>query len=108
VWRPGTRHGYHAITLGWYEGELIRRVDPAGRSLGHFFAEEIAKPLGLEVYIGLPASVDRARVAHLYGYSEAQALLHLNYDAAPVCGCALQSVQLVGAGPLRRQGSQRF
>ena len=78
VWRPGTRHGYHAITLGWYEGELIRRVDPAGRSLGHFFAEEMAKPLGLEVYIGLPASVDWARVAHLYGYSEAQALLHLN------------------------------
>ena len=41
AWTPGTRHGYHGITLGWYEGELIRRTDPAGRSLGRFFAEEI-------------------------------------------------------------------
>src|SRR3954451_16686560 len=39
AWTPGTRHGYHAITLGWYEGELIRRADPEGRSLGQFFAE---------------------------------------------------------------------
>ena len=44
AWPSGTRHGYHAITLGWYEGELIRRTDPGGRSLGQFFAEEIAKP----------------------------------------------------------------
>jgi CubicO group peptidase (beta-lactamase class C family) len=46
AWPPGTRHGYHAITLGWYEGELIRRTDPLGRSLGQFFADEIARPLG--------------------------------------------------------------
>ena len=52
AWTPGTRHGYHAITLGWYEGELIRRTDPEGRSLGQFFAEEVAKPLGLDFYIG--------------------------------------------------------
>jgi len=51
AWNPGTRHGYHAITLGWYESELIRHADPSGRSLGQFFAEEIAKPLGLEFYI---------------------------------------------------------
>jgi hypothetical protein len=61
AWTPGTRHGYHAVTLGWYESELIRHADPLGRSLGQFFADEVAKPLGLEFYIGLPASVDRDR-----------------------------------------------
>jgi CubicO group peptidase (beta-lactamase class C family) len=78
AWIPGTRHGYHGITLGWYEGELIRRTDPAGRSLGQFFADEVAKPLGLDFYIGLPASVDRGRVAHLDLMSRAKALLHLH------------------------------
>src|SRR5258705_6530391 len=78
VWRPGTRHGYHGFTLGWYEGELIRRTDPAGRSLGQFFAEEIAKPLGLDFYIGLPVSVDRGRVAYLHAWPVARLLLHLN------------------------------
>jgi CubicO group peptidase (beta-lactamase class C family) len=77
AWKPGTRHGYHAITLGWYEGELIRRTDPAGRSLGQFFADEIAKPLGLDLYIGLPPSVDRGRVAHLHAWSLYQLLWHL-------------------------------
>ena len=77
AWTPGTRHGYHAVTLGWYESELIRHADPLGRSLGQFFAEEVAKPLGLEFYIGLPASVDRDRVAHLHAYSRAELLLHL-------------------------------
>ncbi len=78
AWTPGTRHGYHGITLGWYEGELIRRTDPAGRSLGRFFAEEIAGPLGLDLYIGLPDSVDRDRVAHLDAWSFPELLLHLN------------------------------
>lgn len=78
AWTPGTRHGYHVVTLGWYEGELIRRVDPAGRSLGQFFAEEIAKPLELDFYIGLPASVNRDRVAYLHVWNKAQLLLHLN------------------------------
>lgn len=78
AWTPGTRHGYHAITLGWYEGELIRRTDPLGRSIGGFFADEVARPLGLEFYIGLPDSVDRSRVAHLHGWSRSEMLLHLN------------------------------
>ncbi|MGH3530443.1 MAG: serine hydrolase domain-containing protein [Mycobacterium sp.] len=78
AWSPGTRHGYHALTLGWYESELIRHTDPAGRTLGRFFADEVAAPLGLDLYIGLPASVDRDRVAHLHGWPRAEALLHLN------------------------------
>src|ERR1700743_894308 len=67
AWTPGSRHGYHALTLGWYESELIRHTDPAGRTLGQFFADEIAAPLGLDLHIGLPASVDRELVAHLHG-----------------------------------------
>jgi CubicO group peptidase (beta-lactamase class C family) len=78
AWVPGARHGYHTLTLGWYESELIRHADPAGRTLGRFFAEEVAAPLGLDLYIGLPDSVDRDRVAHLHGWPRAEALLHLN------------------------------
>jgi CubicO group peptidase (beta-lactamase class C family) len=63
VWDPGTRHGYHGVSLGWYEGELIRRVDPRHRTLGRFFAEEVAEPLELEFYFGLPAGVPPERLA---------------------------------------------
>jgi CubicO group peptidase (beta-lactamase class C family) len=78
AWTPGTRHGYHGFTLGWYQGELIRRTDPAGRTLGRFFAEEIAEPLGLDFYIGLPTSVNRDRVAHLHPWSRSKLLLHMS------------------------------
>ena len=46
AWEPGERQAYHAISLGFYEAEIIRRVDPAHRSLGQVFDEEIARPLG--------------------------------------------------------------
>lgn len=64
-WEPGTRQAYHAISLGFYEGELIRRVDPQHRTLGRVFAEEIASPLGLEFYIRLPESVPDEQLAPL-------------------------------------------
>jgi len=63
AWEPGTRQAYHAITLGFYEGELLRRIDPEHRSLGEFFQDEIASPLGLEAYIRLPESIPNARLA---------------------------------------------
>ena len=63
-WEPGTAHGYHAVTFGWLMGELIRRVD--GRGLGQFFADEIAQPLGLEFWIGLPEAQE-ARVSPMIG-----------------------------------------
>ncbi|MBF6215007.1 beta-lactamase family protein [Nocardia puris] len=65
AWRPGTRHGYHALTLGLYQGELVRRVDPRGRTLGRVFAEDIAGPLGLDFFIGFPESEPIERVATL-------------------------------------------
>jgi CubicO group peptidase (beta-lactamase class C family) len=63
AWEPGTRQGYHAITLGFYESELLRRIDPRHRSLGQFFQAEIASPLGLDVYLRLPENVPNARLA---------------------------------------------
>jgi len=59
-WAPGTAHGYHAMTFGFLLGEIVRRV--TGRSVGRFFAEEVAAPLGLELWIGLPEECER-RVA---------------------------------------------
>ena len=65
AWEPGTRQGYHAISLGFYESELLRRVDPQHRSLGQFFQDEIATPLGLDVYIRVPEEIPNARLATL-------------------------------------------
>jgi CubicO group peptidase (beta-lactamase class C family) len=62
VWEPGTQHGYHATTYGWLVGEVVRRI--SGKSLGRFFADEVAGPLGLEFWIGLPDE-QQARVAPL-------------------------------------------
>jgi CubicO group peptidase (beta-lactamase class C family) len=63
AWEPGTRQAYHGISLGFYEGELIRRVDPLHRSLGQFFQEEIASPLELDFYIRLPEEIPNSRLA---------------------------------------------
>ena len=63
AWEPGTRQAYHAITLGFYESELLRRIDPQHRSLGQFFQDEMATPLGLDVYIRLPESIPNSRLA---------------------------------------------
>jgi CubicO group peptidase (beta-lactamase class C family) len=63
-WEPGTAHGYHALTYGWLVGEVVRRV--SGRSLGTYFAEEIAQPLGLEFWIGLP-DAQEPRVSPIVG-----------------------------------------
>ena len=65
IWKPGTRHGYHGISLGWYMGELMRRVDPDGRTLGRVFAEDVAAPLGLDLYFGVPPSVEKRRIARI-------------------------------------------
>jgi CubicO group peptidase (beta-lactamase class C family) len=66
AWEPGTRQGYHAISLGFYEGELLRRVDPQHRSLGQFFQDEIASPLDLDFYIRLPEEITNSRLATYY------------------------------------------
>jgi CubicO group peptidase (beta-lactamase class C family) len=62
LWEPGTAHGYHAVTYGWLVGEVVRRI--TGMGIGTFFADEVAGPLGLEFWIGLPDE-QQARVAPL-------------------------------------------
>ncbi len=61
-WEPGTNSGYHTITFGYLLGELIRRITK--KSVGTFFREEVAEPLGADFYIGLPEEYDN-RVADL-------------------------------------------
>ncbi len=78
AWLPGLRHGYHTLTLGWYQSELIRRVDPQHRSLGAFFRDEVAAPLQLEFYIGLPGDFDEQRLAQTDGFHRLELLRHLS------------------------------
>jgi CubicO group peptidase (beta-lactamase class C family) len=61
-WEPGTAHGYHMRSFGWLVGEIVRRID--GRTIGAFFAQEVAAPLGLDFWIGLPEALE-SRVATL-------------------------------------------
>jgi CubicO group peptidase (beta-lactamase class C family) len=63
AWPPGERQAYHGITLGFYESELLRRIDPQHRSIGRFFQDEIAAPLGLDVFIRLPEHIPNSRLA---------------------------------------------
>jgi len=65
AWEPGTRQAYHALTLGFYQNELLRRIDPQHRSLGRFFQDEIATPLKLDAYINVPDDIPDSRLATL-------------------------------------------
>ena len=60
LWQPGTEAGYHSLTQGFLVGEVVRRI--TGRSLGDFFAAEVAGPLGADFHIGL-SEADDSRVA---------------------------------------------
>src|SRR5689334_1237399 len=74
AWEPGTRQAYHAVTLGFYESELLRRIDPQHRSLGQFFQDEIATPLRLAFYIRLPESIPDSELAPLVDPSRSEML----------------------------------
>jgi CubicO group peptidase (beta-lactamase class C family) len=65
AWEPGTRQAYHALSLGFYEGELLRRADPQHRSLGQFFQDEVASRLKVDVYLRLPEAILNSRLATL-------------------------------------------
>jgi CubicO group peptidase (beta-lactamase class C family) len=70
VWEPGTKHGYHPLTFGWLVGEAVRRF--TGGTVGEFLAAEIAKPLGLDLWMGAPDDVlaRTAKVGALPGAEE--------------------------------------
>jgi CubicO group peptidase (beta-lactamase class C family) len=77
-WQPGRFHGYHGQSLGWYESQLLRRCDPERRTIGRYFADEVARPLGIDFHIGLPDEVGDERLATFLGGKPAGAVLHLH------------------------------
>ncbi|MGH8009875.1 MAG: serine hydrolase domain-containing protein, partial [Candidatus Binatia bacterium] len=91
-WEPGTRNGYHALTMGWLLGEVVRRV--SGKSLGTFFQDEIAKPLGLDFWIGLPEDKE-PRVAPMIAAQPDPDNLFFREMANPG---SLQSLVLLNSG----------
>ena len=68
LWQPGSRCVYHALTYGHLTGEALRRAD--GRMPGRFIAEEIAGPLGLDIFVGLPQAEDH-RAAEIVASDDA-------------------------------------
>lgn len=95
-WKPGIRNGYHMLTFGWTVGELVRRV--SGKSLGRFFRDEIAEPLGLDFWIGLPEEHEK-RVAPVVNYVRgAQEPLSDFENAIVNDGQSLQAKALVNSG----------
>ena len=99
-WEPGTRSGYHLISQGYLEAEMVRRV--TGRTIGTFFREEVAGPLGAEFHIGLPES-EEPKVAELIppppGSMEALA----NVDMDSIAVRAALSCPITGAEPNTRE-----
>jgi CubicO group peptidase (beta-lactamase class C family) len=80
-WEPGTEHGYHGLTYGWLVGEVVRRV--SGRSIGTYLAEEIAAPLGLDLWIGLPKS-EHHRVSRIIAAPvDLEAFARIDLDTLP-------------------------
>jgi len=97
AWPPGSAHGYHTMTLGLYMQELIRHVDPQHRTLGQFFHEEIAEPLGIEFYIGLPSWIPGSRLAVLQQLSRARGLMALRYTPINI------TMRMIAPGTLLRR-----
>jgi CubicO group peptidase (beta-lactamase class C family) len=84
AWEPGTAVGYHGLTYGWLVGEVVRRA--SGRSVGTVLAEEIASPLGLDVWIGLPAAEHHrvSRILMIEPDFDAMARIDLNALPEPL------------------------
>lgn len=96
LWEPGTDRGYHAVTYGWLVGEIVRRV--SGKSVGRFFADEIAGPLGLEFWIGLPEE-HHGRVVPLIPLALPEGM-HFGDPDAPLPGMITMLQMLMGADSL--------
>ncbi len=97
AWPPGSRHGYHTMTIGLYMQELLRRVDPAHRTLGRFFRDEIAEPLGLDFHIGLPPDIPDKRLAKVRPLTPWRGLLALRYTPPAV------TLKMIKPGSLLRK-----
>ncbi|MPY94582.1 MAG: serine hydrolase [Acidimicrobiia bacterium] len=103
-WEPGTRNGYHMLSFGWTVGELVRRV--SGRSLGTFLREELAGPLGADVWIGLPEA-EEGRVSNMIPFVPDPVSPSAFTEAIRADRRGLQSLALMNQGgfnPNRREG----
>jgi CubicO group peptidase (beta-lactamase class C family) len=98
AWPAGERQAYHALSLGFYEGELLRRVDPRHRSLGRFFQDEIASTLGEDVYIRLPDTIPNWRLATIATPTPFKMLFHfplrLTVEACNPCSNIYRALQI--------------
>jgi CubicO group peptidase (beta-lactamase class C family) len=94
-WEAGTRTGYHALTFGWLVGEVVRRV--AGESLGSFFRKEVASPLGLDFWIGLPEQIE-PRVARIIPSDPAESDARHPFYMATADPESIQSLLLSNCG----------
>jgi CubicO group peptidase (beta-lactamase class C family) len=97
LWEPGTASGYHAVTQGFLEGEVVRRV--TGRTIGAFFRDEVAGPLGADFHIGLPESED-GRAGRMVPPGADLGATQLPEN--PIAAKALLSCPLSGAEPNTR------
>ncbi|MBK8672295.1 MAG: beta-lactamase family protein [Bacteroidetes bacterium] len=79
-WEPGKFQGYHAWTIALYQNEILKRIDPKGRSLSVFFREELGEKLGLDIHIGLPNSFNKNRIADLVPFNLYDIFLSGNMD----------------------------
>jgi CubicO group peptidase (beta-lactamase class C family) len=104
LWDPGTRNGYHALTFGHLVGELVRRID--GRSLGTYFAEEVAGPLDLDFWIGLPEELE-PRVADIISAEMPADLADLPvfYQQALADPASIPGLVLLNSGGLMLPGA---
>ena len=98
-WEPGTKSGYHLITQGYLEAEIVRRV--TGRTIGTFFREEVSGPLGAEFWIGLPES-EESKVAELIPPDLTELVGMATSAADSVAGRATLSAAITGAEPNER------
>lgn len=96
LWEPGTRSGYHALTFGHLVGEVVRRA--TGRTLGTVFREEIAEPLGLDFWIGLPEEHETRVAPTIAAEPDPNAPLPSFYQAALTDPTSVASMVLMNAG----------
>lgn len=103
-WTPDTEHGYHAVTFGWLVGEVIRRA--SGRSVGQYFREEIAGPLGADFHIGCGPEFDD-RIADLVQgpismEGDASLMAEMLQNPQGITGRAFMNPPLLGDVPMSR------
>ena len=105
-WEPGTRNGYHMVSFGWTVGELVRRV--SGKSLGTFFADEVAGPTGADFWIGIPENFDRT-IAPMILYSQQPGDLFSDFttklDTAPA---SVQALSFLNNGDWRQDDPEAY